>query len=96
MSTKNNEEEAVKGHRTEESIDGFLADGIGTDKKNRAGHEEKQSKKLAAYSFIYPQSLHFRFKAACIKKGTSMTAELTEFIEMRVMELEERARNSRK
>ena len=84
---------------TAEEIDAFERGGSGHDRAKDSGSTQLQKKPTEPtrrLSLDLPASTHMRFKTACSATGRKMVAEIQEFIERRITELEEEAGITRK
>ncbi len=83
---------APKPKPSDEQIIAFEKGGKGHDKQAPKKAATESTKRL---SLDLPASTHTRFKTACTATGRKMVAEIQEFIESRMVELEKEAGISR-
>jgi hypothetical protein len=86
---------------TAEEIDAFERNGAGHDRQAAPVASTVAEKKPAEeptkrLSLDLPANVHTRFKTACSATGRKMVAEIHDFIERRIAELEAEAGISRK
>jgi hypothetical protein len=58
--------------------------------RSGAGKDRAQDGPTARMSVDLPESLHRRYKAACVLAGVKMSADVAAWVEKRVAELEKR------
>ena len=85
---------------TAEEIDAFERNGAGHDRPPApiaaAPAETRPAEPIKRLSLDVPATVHTRFKTACSATGRKMVAEIHDFIERRIAELEAEAGISRK
>lgn len=60
--------------------------------RSGAGKDRKQEEPTARISVDVPESIHRRYKAACVMAGVRMSADLASWVEKRVVELEKQVK----
>ena len=73
---------------TDESISAFERGGTGQDTQTHITTKVVKNEPVRRLSIDLPESLHRRFKMACIKTDKKMLTEVTDFIKRRTVELE--------
>lgn len=56
--------------------------------RSGAGKDKAEEEATARMSVDLPESLHRRYKAACVRAGLKMSADVTSWVERRAAELE--------
>jgi len=81
------------------AIDAYERGGAGHDQasaKPQKAVADKAAESTKRLSLDLPASVHARFKTACSATGKKMVSEIQDFIEQRIVQLEDEAGISRK
>jgi hypothetical protein len=74
---------------TDDQISAYEQGGAGHDRPVDGDAGERPTEPMKRLSLDLPASMHTRFKTACSATGRKMGAEIQDFIEQRIKQLEE-------